>query len=80
MATVRRGMGLSRAGSTTDPPQEAAEPISEAGSASGKTYFKKGKTLHGGLRTEEKSERNYPANTKVRKEGRDAVLQVPEQR
>lgn len=46
MACVGRGWGLpilGTAGSTTDPLQGAAEPVSEVGGVSGKTYFRKGR-------------------------------------
>ena len=66
VATVRRGQRLPCVGFPVDPTQEVAEPISEAGGASGKTYLRKGKTPHGSMRTEEKSEINYSTNTKVR--------------
>lgn len=79
VAIMRRGQGLFRASSTVDPAQ-GAEPSSEGCGASAKTRLRKGKSLHGSVRTEAKSGRNYPANTKVREERRDMVLQVSEQR
>lgn len=79
VATVRRDQGLFCASSTVDPPQ-GAEPISEGCDASAKTCLTKGKMLHGSVRTEEKSGKNYSANIKVREEKRDMVFQMPEQR
>ena len=60
---------LDTASSTTDPPQDTAEPISQAGGTSDKTYLRKSKTLYGGEEWGEKSVRNSPVNTKVREEG-----------
>lgn len=73
MATVVvsvEGLGLPLSGHSqfllipTDPQQDMAEPIREAGSTSVKAYFRKGKYC-ADLKNEGKSVRKHPKNTKV---------------
>lgn len=52
-ASVRRGWGSfmsDTASSPTAPPQDTAQPLSDAGGASGKTDLSKGKVLPGRVR------------------------------
>lgn len=53
----------------TEPPQDEAEPISQASSTSGKTYLRKGKI---------RKERLWKSANQQRQH-QEAVLQVPEQ-
>lgn len=46
MASVRRGSVPIPAGSTLNPPQYIAEPISKSDGTSGKVFLRKGKRFH----------------------------------
>lgn len=50
----KEARGLLCASSTIDPTQETAENNNEADGASGKTFLRKGKVLHGSMSTEGK--------------------------
>lgn len=49
MGSVRRDQGLPQAGRSMDPPQDIAEPISDAGGTSEKTHLRQDKTLPGSV-------------------------------
>jgi len=78
--SVARSQGLPCAGHSWSqlapiaPPQDMSEPLSQAGSTSGKTYSKKGQKLCIELsEVRKKSVRKNPANSKVRGGGGEAA-------
>lgn len=72
--------------STTDPPQGMVEPTtSQVCGTSVETYLRKGKNAtladgkEEGKKKGKKKKRNNSANSKVRKEGREMMVEAPEQ-